>query len=56
LQPYPPIFNLVTFIFQAGLLALLFIPIPCTSGRAQIVNVEDKRRVLNSLGWFVRAT
>gem|GEM_PF-4341396 len=56
LQPHPPLFSLVTFTFRVGLLALLFILTPCTSGRAQIVNIEDKRRALDSPGGFVRAT
>lgn len=42
----------MTFIFRASVLALLFILLPCTSGRAQIVNIEDKRKALDSLGWF----
>lgn len=43
----------MTFLFRAGLLlTLLLILLPCTRGRAQIVNIEDKRRALDSLGWF----
>lgn len=42
----------MTFFIRAGLLTLLFILLPCTGGRAQIVNIEDKRKTLDSLGWF----
>jgi hypothetical protein len=42
----------MTYIFRAGLLALLFTFLPCTSGLAQIVNIEDKRKALDSLGWL----
>ena len=33
-------------------LTLLFVFLICTCGRAQIVNIEDKRKALDSLGWF----
>lgn len=33
-------------------LTLLFVLTVCTCGRAQIVNIEDKRKALDSLGWF----
>lgn len=33
-------------------LALLFLSLHGTSVRAQIVNIEDKRRALDTLGWF----
>jgi len=39
-------------LLRPGLLALLLIFFLCTSGRAQIVNIEDKRKALDSLGWF----
>jgi len=42
----------MAFIYRAGLLSLLFILIFCTCGRAQIVNIEDKRKALDSLGWY----
>ncbi len=42
----------MTFFSRTSvLLALLFILLPCTRGRAQIVNIEDKRKALDSLGW-----
>jgi len=42
----------MTFFFRAGvLLTLLLIFLPGTCGRAQIVNIEDKRKALDSLGW-----
>ena len=47
-----PCFDLMAFIHRAGLLPLLFILIFCTCGRAQIVNFEDKRKALDSLGWY----
>ncbi|MFK8162244.1 MAG: DUF481 domain-containing protein [Lewinella sp.] len=34
------------------LLPLLLLLVVCTCGRAQIVNIEDKRKALDSLGWF----
>jgi hypothetical protein len=33
-------------------LTLLIVFVVCTCGRAQIVNIEDKRKALDSLGWF----
>jgi len=33
-------------------LTLLLLFVVCTCGRAQIVNIEDKRKALDSLGWF----
>ena len=33
-------------------LTLLFSLFLCTRGRAQIVNIEDKRKSLDSIGWF----
>ncbi|MEM6771388.1 MAG: DUF481 domain-containing protein [Bacteroidota bacterium] len=33
-------------------LTLLFVLLLCTCVRAQIVNIEDKRKALDSLGWF----
>lgn len=42
----------MTFLFRAGLLTMLFVLLPCTRGSAQIVNIEDKRKALDSLGWF----
>ncbi|MEM9525147.1 MAG: DUF481 domain-containing protein [Bacteroidota bacterium] len=42
----------MSFVFWRCLLALLFCLFYCTCGRAQIVNIEDKRKALDSLGWF----
>ncbi|TXF91434.1 DUF481 domain-containing protein [Neolewinella aurantiaca] len=40
------------FFIRAFVLALLSVLTPCTCARAQIVNIEDKRKALDSLGWF----
>lgn len=39
-------------VFQQRFLALLLFLLCCTCVRAQIVNIEDKRKALDSLGWF----
>jgi hypothetical protein len=37
--------------FKVGICLLLGL-FHCTRGRAQIVNIEDKRKALDSIGWF----
>jgi hypothetical protein len=42
----------MTFLFRMSvLLTLLLILLPGTRGRAQIVNIEDQRRAIDSIGW-----
>ena len=33
-------------------LCLLFLIVPCTCVRAQIVNIEDKRKGFDTIGWY----